>query len=323
MGVVFCFTLPLLAVPWPTSPAVYLNALFVCLFLQPTPAVTVQCHRGVGFTYFYTVSKNEPSSCMHLERKGKKMTGPFLLAAVLVLLSSAEGKGAMIPALNPQQVLLLGRYAPGPNNSVLVDVEGFSASITIANASFVGVLIADTTYGGAKLGSFINTNVSLGEGLNDPNPSGNAMPNLRVATFLTSQQQVLYTMGSGGQIQDLTATYTIQLLSEWEMIADRAGTEVLAIQGFLTDGVVLAPPVRPTRRIVVLGDSLSSGVGAGFNVPSSGAACGSGVAEDDVGPTYGMLLCGNFSAECEIVAGSGITITNKGYNLPLVFPWCE
>jgi len=77
--------------------------------------------------------------------------------------------------------------------------------------------VLDTTFGGARLGSFINTNVtSAGLGPADPNPSANAMPNLRVATFLTSKLQTLYTMGSGGQIHCLTATYTLQLLSEWE-----------------------------------------------------------------------------------------------------------
>lgn len=229
-----------------------------------------------------------------------------------------------VPAAGPD-VLLLGRYAPGPNASVLVDIEGASMSVTIANATFVGALVADSTTGGARLGSFINTDVA-GRAPFDPNPSANQMPDLRVATFLTSKFQTLYTMGSGGQIAGLTATYTLQLLSEWEMIGDwddNSGSGVLAFQGFVTDGVVLPPPARPTRRIVVLGDSLSSGVGAGFDVPASGAACGAGVAQDDVGPTYGMQLCGNFSAECEVVAGSGITITRAGYNLPLVFPWCE
>jgi hypothetical protein len=41
-----------------------------------------------------------------------------------------------------------------------------------------------------------------------------------------------------------------------------------------------------------------------------------------VGATWGYSLCANFSAECEIVAASGITIfADKGYNLPDVFPW--
>lgn len=249
----------------------------------------------------------------------------FLFALVSLCVGLAQSTRRQlvnIPAAGPD-VLLLGRHAPGPNGSVLIDVEGASASVVIANATFVGALVKDTTTGGAKLGSFINTNLSAA-GVSDPNPSANAMPNLRVATFLTSPYQTLYTMGSGGQIAGLIVVYTLQLLSEWEFIGDSGGSAVLTFEGFVTDGVVLPPPARPTRRIVVLGDSLSSGVGAGFDVPASGAACGAGVAEDDVGPTYGMRLCGNFSAECEVVAGSGITITaNANYNLPLVFPWCE
>jgi len=74
--------------------------------------------------------------------------------------------------------------------------------------------------------------------------------------------------------------------------------------------------------MVVLGDSLSAGVGCGFDVPPSGAPCGSGVLLNDVSRNYGYTLCQNFSAECEVVAASGITIVARAdYNLPLVFPW--
>lgn len=217
----------------------------------------------------------------------------------------------------------LGRYVANKTGAVVFDVEGTSVSFVVANATYVGCTIEDLSLGGARFGSWMDTNISGQDSdidMRDPNPSGHAMPNIRTAVFLTSRHQTLYTMGSGGQINKLTIKYTLQLLSEWEMIDDGWETQ-LAVVSFLTDGVLLPAPARPKRRLVVLGDSLSSGVGAGFNVPASGAACGYGVPQDDVSTTWGSLLCASFGAECEIVAGSGITIAaDTNYNLPMVFP---
>lgn len=156
----------------------------------------------------------------------------------------------------------------------------------------------------------------------DPNPYAEAIPGFRVGTLITSNMQTLYTLASGGQIPtSAPIKYTVQLMSEWQMVGDRDPSTTLSIVSILTNGIVLPAPPRPSRRLVVLGDSLSSGVGCGFNRPPN-SGCGASVLLDDVTNTWGNLLCASFGAECEIIAGSGITITaNKGYNLPLVFPW--
>lgn len=224
------------------------------------------------------------------------------------------------PASETSLFLWQGRFLPdNATGAVSFDVEGASISFLVANATFVGLNISSEAAGGARLGVLFNTNFS--SEIADPNPSGTAIPNLRVATLLTSRQQSLYTLGGGSQISGEVIAYSVVLLSEWEMIQDAFGS-TLSINSVLTDGVVLAAPPRPTRRLVVLGDSLSSGVGCGFNVPAGGGACGAGVPLDDVSATWGYALCASFGAECEIVAGSGITIfADAGYNLPLVFPW--
>jgi hypothetical protein len=93
---------------------------------------------------------------------------------------------------------------------------------------------------------------------------------------------------------------------------------VLAV---VTDGVVAPAPPQPARRLLVLGDSLSAGPGAGFTVPPSGAPCGDGVLLNDWANTWNALLCKNFSAACEVIAGSGQTITGKPYNIPMSYPF--
>ena len=103
------------------------------------------------------------------------------------------------------------------------------------------------------------------------------------------------------------------------MIASRAGGANLTISSILTDGVLL--PTRSSNmnrtRFLILGDSLSSGVGAGFSV-ASGQLCGAGVAIDDWAQTWNGLLCANYSANCEVIAQSGVTIiADTSYNLPM------
>jgi len=221
---------------------------------------------------------------------------------------------------DPSNCLLKGRYLVTENRTVKADIELFSLSFIVENATAIQLLLRDNTFGGARLGVTLDTRVESSFGGGDPNPSGSAMPGLRVSTLLTSSLVDTYNLGSGGQIHGLTLIVTVTLLSEWEMIKSKFGEE-LEFLGISTDGRLLPPPSRPTRRLAILGDSLSSGVGPGFDVPS-GVSCGAGVPIDDVEKTWGALLCANFTAECEVVAASGITITaDTTYNLPLVFPW--
>jgi hypothetical protein len=213
----------------------------------------------------------------------------------------------------------LGRSLTRGDGSVVTDLPAAAFTFRVANATFVGLTIADSTSGGARLGVTLDTR-GFTAAVGDPNPSGRAMPGLQVATLLTSPRQSLYTLGSGGQISGLSLTYTVTLLSEWEMMGSSGPGAVLAFTGVQTDGVLLPAPARPARRVAVLGDSLSSGVGCGFDRPG-GDACGDGVPVDDASKAWGTQLCALLGAECEVVAASGITLyKDAGYNLPLVWP---
>lgn len=249
-----------------------------------------------------------------------------VLSAVAAAAASAGAAPVSYLPSDARYFTWLGRSLTTADGYVVTDLPAAAFSFRVTNASFIGLTIADSTTGGARLGvtfdtrGFNATHEVAGRA-GDPNPSGRAMPGLQVATLLTSPLQSLYTLGSGGQIAGLSLTVTVQLLSEWEMMGSPTPYDVLAFTGVLTDGTLLPAPARPARRLSILGDSLSSGVGCGFDRPG-GAACGDGVPVDDASRASGTQLCALLAAECEVVAASGITLyKDAGYNLQLVWPY--
>jgi hypothetical protein len=214
---------------------------------------------------------------------------------------------------------------------VVFDLEGTALLFSVSNASFIGLMIDSNTDGGARLGVYFdseNGTAAAAAGraaAGDPNPSGSAIPpTARVATLVTSRQQTLYTLGAGAQIRGLgpqgLLRVRVELLTEWSHMGDRPG-ELFTVLAVVTDGALAPAPPQPARRLLVLGDSLSAGPGAGFTVPPSGAPCGDGVLLNDWGYTWNSLLCKNFSAACEVIAGSGQTITGGGYVIPMSYPY--
>jgi lysophospholipase L1-like esterase len=203
-----------------------------------------------------------------------------------------------------------------------IDWEATSVSITVSNATYVGIGISDETANGARFALYYNNTGQTGiDALTgDPNNSADASPNLRVQTFLSSSKQFIYPLASRGIIAGETATYTVVLLTEPQFIGDKNEGSLLVIQGFWTDGVVLPAENKAscTRRIELMGDSLTAGYGSGFDAPP-GTTCGAGVLINDVQNSYGALLCQNFSAECHIEAVSGITLFAVQPNLPEIW----
>jgi hypothetical protein len=238
----------------------------------------------------------------------------------LTSLASASGLAlTTYPITDEGRFLFEGRYLRNTTTSVSFDTPLSQVRFRVSNATFVGLSVDAQNTGGSRLGVYYNTNMSVAA-IADPTPSGLEVPNLRVATLVTSPHQTLYTLASGDMVKGVTVEYTVQLLSEWEMMGDKSPAQLLSLLSLTTDGAVLQAPPRRTRRLVILGDSLSSGVGCGGT--TTNGACGAGVAQDDASATWGANLCSALGAECEILAASGITIAaDPGYNLPLVFPW--
>lgn len=248
--------------------------------------------------------------------------GPLVAAAAWACAAAAAP--VLVPA-NSASIVWQGRKLP-IGESYGIDWTATSLSIAIANASYVGVQIRDSSTGGARFAAFFNNTdqqaVSVGVG-GDPNNGGNASPNLRTLTFLTSPLQTAYTIGSGSAIAGATATYTVMLLTEPQVIGDGNLNRTLLVDGFLTDGTVLPPPAPKARRLQFLGDSLTAGYGAGFDQPTIGpganVTCGASVMINDAANSYGAVLCANFSADCRIEAVSGITLEAAQPNLPEIW----
>jgi len=255
----------------------------------------------------------------------------------LFFVSFCQASPTSYPASLDTYFTWLGRTLMSPAG-VTFDLEGTTLEFTVVNATYIGLSLLDNTNGGARLGVYLDStsgssSISSSSSTSssspistksfstaDPNPAGRAIPGLRVATLLTSPFQTLYTLGSGGQISDLNSTTNtifvrVVNLAEYSMIGSRAGGFNLTITAILTDGVLLPSRSQTNRpRFLVLGDSLSSGVGAGFSVASN-QFCGAGVAIDDWAQTWNALLCANFSANCEVIAQSGVTIVaDTSYN---------
>ena len=110
---------------------------------------------------------------------------------------------------------------------------------------------------------------------------------------------------------------------EPSFILDTTKHNALTIEGISTDGVLVKTPAPPvSRSLEILGDSLTAGYGAGFDLPHSQAStCSGGGITDDQAMTYGALLCSNFSAQCTTEAVSGITLNTGQPNLPLIWDY--
>ena len=258
---------------------------------------------------------------------------PFRCSALVLLAAITSARGAITsyPVADAAHFTFLGRTAPGLDASVpggvAFDLEGTTLLFTVINATYIGLNISDRTRGGARIGIYFDSEdpAVSNSTVRDPNPSGRALPpTARVATLVTSPEQTLYTLGSGGQISGLGPAgalgVRVELLSEWSHIGDEA-TALFTFAAVLTDGVIAPVPAPPARRLLVLGDSLSSGPGAGFVVPANNAPCGDGVLLNDWSGVWNALLCRNFSAACEVIAQSGATITGASYNIPMSLPW--
>lgn len=230
-----------------------------------------------------------------------------LLAAITLAGSAAAaaaGPLVQTPAGGPF-VTLSGRVLRTPSAGVQLDWEGTTLRFTVSGATVVALNISDASAGGARLGVTVD---------------GAGVPGLRTATLVTSPAQAVYTLAGGKTIAGATVTYAVTLLTEPAFVADSASS-ALVVEGILTDGKVGAPPAAPTRRLEFLGDSLTAGYGAGFDLPTPTTSCGGNVLTNDVQMDYSWRLCTALGADCAVVAWSGITLFVGNPTLPSRYPW--
>lgn len=146
---------------------------------------------------------------------------------------------ASIPATDERISWTGRRVARAEDGAMLLDWEGTALTFTVSDATFVGLNVTDGSLGGSRLAVYL---------------TGTGVPNLRVATLVTSPHQQLYTLGSSAPVAGATFTYRVVLLTEPQFIKDGPNNP-FAVAAVVTDGSLEAPPPKPARRIEFIGDS--------------------------------------------------------------------
>jgi hypothetical protein len=247
--------------------------------------------------------------------------GAVLLLLPLLLFSApADAASAAGPffaaAGDASLVRLVGRWLPAANSSVVGDWAGISALVRVAlNASgappftTLTALVEDGCGGGNKLAVSLSAPAMTG---------GRA---LRVATLYTAPAAVRYVLFAAParlSVAGAEATFALTKAVEARFTqcagapdaASGAAPGALRLLGFESDAPFLPAPPAPARRLLVLGDSISSGdlleccptaLGCAGALPLANALW-----SDDVTLTYGSLVAAALGADAQTISWGGI-----------------
>lgn len=224
-----------------------------------------------------------------------------------------SGAPNTIPATSGQ-VKWLGRVVPN-GNAMEFDWEGVSATVTVANATYLTVDISDECAGNGAQGGGSRWSVFMSP--SDPlvGPS-----NHRIATFYSGPFQQTYVLftnpGNGCEPPCSVAapvTFTLTRLTESRLSGCTAAAG-LAVTAFTTDGVFQTPPAAAARRLEFVGDSITAG---DLNDATPSTLCANAAWNNDITLSSGALLClpealGGFGADCMYTAWGGITLGVPG-----------
>ena len=217
-----------------------------------------------------------------------------MLLGILLLLSQGP-LARSLPALSPL-VVVSGRAIPSPPTALAFDWVGVAARVRVLNNfTFITATITDLCAGGNK---FI---VRLAaEGFTD----------LDVASFYTRAGTHEYNLfGDAGRANFVGSDAELTLIKAVEArftMCDPVANHALVLQSFDSDAPFL-PPAARTRRLEVLGDSITAGdlvycadkMGAHFSPANALWA-------DNHAQSYGSRLCSALGAECSTIAWGGM-----------------
>lgn len=227
-----------------------------------------------------------------------------------------------IPASDPL-VSWVGRRAVLPSGAVGFDYEGVSASMNITG---LGVLLANITDSctGGPVGGGSRWLVTY-----TPNDARTAPANHRIQTFFTSPFASVYTLFSvPGKRCDppcsLDGVLTLTRLTE-SRLSGCGPSGGLSVASFSTDGVFVAPPPPSTRRLEILGDSITAG---DLNDGDGASVCANAMFNDDITLSSAGRLClplaqGGFGADCMFTAWGGIRLgdAQQGWGMEALYPF--
>lgn len=143
----------------------------------------------------------------------------------------------------------------------------------------------------------------------------NHLPHVLAGTFATSQGQTNYTLVQGPGLGNLPSTFQVTVVNEIEpaFIGEGpADNTLLVMEGFSTDGVLLAAPAASPRKLEFIGDSITAGFGSNAISP-----CDASLWTNQYSGTWSDMVCNGpapigsstvtgLAADCNVQAWSGI-----------------
>jgi len=236
-----------------------------------------------------------------------------LLASAPAPAAAAAASGAFFAAAGDASLVrLVGRWLPAANQSAIGDWAGISAEVRVALNATGGppfttltALLEDGCAGGNKLAVTLSA----------PGMTGGRA--LRVATLYTApaaSRYVLFSSPARLGVAGAEATFAVAKAVE-ARFTQCAGTPAspggaLRLLGFESDAPFLPAPPAPARRLLVLGDSISSGDLLECCPTALGCANALPLANtlwaDDVTLTYGSLAAAALGADAQTISWGGI-----------------
>jgi hypothetical protein len=218
-------------------------------------------------------------------------------------------------------VTWVGRTLP-EGDAVFLDWEGVSASVTLANFTYLTVDIEDRCAGTSYTGGGSRWAVDI-----STSDAGVAPPRHRVTTFFTLPYIRTYALFSnaGGACNPGCSfagntTFRLTRLTE-SRVSGCSLAANLSVLAFASDGVFLPPRARAPRAIEFVGDSISAG-DLNDGAAADGSApplCGNIAVNNDVTKTSGARLClpppAGFDADCYFTAWGGVTLAGMAGRL--------
>lgn len=244
------------------------------------------------------------------------MTSRWALNAAFLAVSVAQlPPSATTVSADSSAVRWMGRREADGSGAVFLDWEGVSASVTLANFTYLTVDIADACMGTSYVGGGTRWAVDI----TTSNP-GVAPPRHRIATFFSLPYIKTYALfnNAGGACDPHcsfagNSTFTLTRLTE-SRVSGCSQQGNLSVLAFSSNGAFLAPRAARSRAIEWIGDSISAGDlndGAAAD-GSAPALCGNIAMNDDITKTSGARLCQppptGFDAECYFTAWGGVTL---------------
>ena len=235
-------------------------------------------------------------------------------SSLLVLLVARAAADPNSIAADSSHVKWVGRVQPTGDGGVGFDWEGVSASVTLANFTYLLVQIADDC-GGTAVGGGSRWGVAM-----NTSDAKVAAANHRIQTFYSGPLARSYYLFSnpGGKCDPHCdargpSTFSLTRLTE-SRLSGCTPERNLTVVSFSSDGSFLAAPAPKGRRLEFVGDSITAGDlndGGQLRGGAPDTTCANSAFNDDITFSSGAVLCSDalgFGADCMYTAWGGIQL---------------